>query len=147
MIAYDNPYAGGAYNPNDVKNEGQRAVPRKTNPTITPLVDYKRDETYQEMPSKLEPVYPEVNNILEQRGKRYGSFVGQAHVTDRLSSAIEDELQKRNKKLLPVQQQAINMIVSKLARIINGDSNYDDNWIDIAGYSQLVVDYLHGKLT
>lgn len=37
------------------------------------------------------------------------------------------------------------MIAHKLARIMNGDPNYIDNWTDIAGYAQLVVDILEQR--
>ena len=30
------------------------------------------------------------------------------------------------------------MITNKMARIVNGDPNYIDNWHDIAGYATLV---------
>ena len=36
------------------------------------------------------------------------------------------------------------MIQHKIGRILNGDPNYDDNWRDICGYSQLVLDELNG---
>ena len=32
------------------------------------------------------------------------------------------------------------MIASKLARIVIGNSNHRDSWIDIAGYAKLVAD-------
>ena len=34
------------------------------------------------------------------------------------------------------------MVQHKIARILNGDPNYIDNWIDLVGYSQLVVNRL-----
>jgi hypothetical protein len=36
------------------------------------------------------------------------------------------------------------MICHKIARILNGDPNYADSWVDIAGYAQLVADRLLG---
>ena len=41
--------------------------------------------------------------------------------------------------------EALDMIFHKIGRIGNGDPFYDDSWIDICGYSQLVVDELHGE--
>jgi hypothetical protein len=38
------------------------------------------------------------------------------------------------------------MIMHKVARILNGDPNYADNWIDIAGYATLVADRLEGDI-
>jgi hypothetical protein len=37
------------------------------------------------------------------------------------------------------------MILHKIARIVNGDSNYADSWHDIGGYAKLVVDELNNK--
>lgn len=34
------------------------------------------------------------------------------------------------------------MIAHKIGRILNGDPNYADSWIDIAGYAKLVADRL-----
>lgn len=42
------------------------------------------------------------------------------------------------------QKEALEMIAHKLARIINGDPDYADSWVDIAGYSKLVADRLEG---
>ena len=40
------------------------------------------------------------------------------------------------------QQEALDMIVTKIGRILTGDANTTDHWTDLAGYSQLVVDRL-----
>ena len=42
------------------------------------------------------------------------------------------------------QLEALDMIVHKIARIVNGDPNYSDSWVDIAGYAKLVSDRLEG---
>jgi hypothetical protein len=34
------------------------------------------------------------------------------------------------------------MIAHKISRIVNGDANYMDSWVDIVGYAQLVIDKL-----
>jgi hypothetical protein len=81
---------------------------------------------------------------LTQRGNRYGPFVGHAEVTQRLKDVIGAALRQRNKMLAPDQQEALDMIVHKIGRIINGDADYDDSWVDIAGYAKLVADRLQG---
>lgn len=85
-----------------------------------------------------------VSATLEQRGSRYGKFSGHAEVTQGLKKFIGEELAKRNKTLPDNQMEALDMICHKIGRIINGDNNYDDSWIDIAGYSKLVADKLNG---
>jgi hypothetical protein len=86
-----------------------------------------------------------VSAVLDERGKRYGPFAGHADVTQRLKMCIAVELTKRDKALAFDQQEALDMICHKVGRIINGDPDYDDSWVDIAGYAQLVVDRLRGK--
>lgn len=86
----------------------------------------------------------DINEVLEERGARYGKFTGHAEVTQMLKTVIATALSKRNKTLAPDQQEALDMICHKIGRIVNGDPDYDDSWRDIAGYSQLVTDRLNG---
>lgn len=85
-----------------------------------------------------------VDIILEERGTRYGKFTGHAGVTQQLKKTIMIALGSRDKKLADDQQEALDMIMHKVGRIINGDPNYADSWIDIAGYAKLVADRLDG---
>ena len=81
-----------------------------------------------------------VNEMLKGREKRYGSFQGHATI----SQALKDVMHITDgwAKLDMDQLEALEMIQHKIARILNGDPNYADNWIDIAGYAQLVVNRL-----
>lgn len=88
-----------------------------------------------------------MNNIektLEERGNRYGTFTGHAEVTQGLKRFMANELAKRNKVLADDQWEALEMVAHKIGRIINGDPNYAESWIDIAGYAKLVADRLEG---
>jgi hypothetical protein len=40
------------------------------------------------------------------------------------------------------QREALEMICHKMSRIVYGDPNYADSWVDIAGYAKLVSDRL-----
>ena len=86
----------------------------------------------------------DLTDTLNERGSRYGVFIGHAEATQRLKQMIGSELGARNKVLDADQQEALDMICHKIGRIINGDPNYGDSWIDIAGYAQLVADRLRG---
>ena len=83
---------------------------------------------------------------LQERGKRYGAFVGHAEVTQHLKAYYRDELAKRGKTMQPDQYEAMDMVMHKIGRIVNGDPDYADSWIDIAGYAQLVADRLGGVI-
>ncbi len=84
----------------------------------------------------------DVDVVLQERGKRYGSFIGHAMVTQDLKKVVEQHLKERNKTLTYDQQEALDMIFHKIGRIINGDADYFDSWLDISGYSKLVADRL-----
>jgi len=86
-----------------------------------------------------------IDQILEERGKRYGSFRGHACITQCLKKTIEAGLKDRGTRLRDDQQEALDMICHKIGRIINGDPDYADSWDDIAGYAKLVADRLHAE--
>jgi hypothetical protein len=88
-----------------------------------------------------------IQATLDQRGARYGKFTGHASVTQQLKEIIRDELEIRNKVLANDQQEALDMICHKIGRIVNGDPDYDDSWVDIAGYAKLVSNRLQGVET
>jgi hypothetical protein len=44
------------------------------------------------------------------------------------------------------QWEALEMIASKMSRIVNGNPDKIDNWDDIAGYAKLVADQLRGRV-
>lgn len=89
-------------------------------------------------------------NILVNRGKRYGSFEGHAAISQALQKVVADGFTNREdgktiEDMMPSQREALFMILHKVARIVNGDFNYDDSWRDIAGYATLVTNALEGK--
>ena len=83
--------------------------------------------------------------ILAERGNRYGNYRQQAQISQDLLRVMHCALLERNKTIEPDQQDALVMIAVKVSRIINGDENYADNWRDIAGYATLVADRLEGR--
>ena len=85
-----------------------------------------------------------VNEMLEGRQARYGSFQGHAEISQVLKQVIHSAAKARNKELEHDQLEALDMIAHKIARVINGDPNYADNWNDIAGYATLVANRLEG---
>ena len=85
----------------------------------------------------------DIRTTLAERGKRYGEFKTHAKISQDLQSVMHDHINAT--ELEPFHIEAIAMICHKLARIANGDPNYDDSWRDIAGYAQLVVDILTAK--
>ena len=81
-----------------------------------------------------------IEQILEERGNRYGEFAEHA----RLTQEIKDTLRSGSNwyKCTDSQMEALEMIAHKMARIVNGDPTYIESWRDIGGYNQLVIDEL-----
>lgn len=86
-----------------------------------------------------------VEDVLKERGQRYGKFKDHAITTQRLKASIEKSLEEfKGRFLSPDKQEALDMICHKIGRIVTGDENYADSWVDIAGYAQLIVNDLQG---
>lgn len=96
------------------------------------MVDFQRQDKFKA---------DTVDAILDDRHQTYGHFLDVAAVATALRAVIRD----RRADLFPDQEEALNMICSKISRIVNGDPNHLDSWRDIAGYAQLVVDRLEGR--
>jgi hypothetical protein len=88
----------------------------------------------------------EVDAILNERANTYGSFESVAGIAQEFKALIHTTLTGNTKVLDADQVEALDMISSKIARIINGNPNQIDSWLDIAGYATLVADRLQGKI-
>ena len=85
-----------------------------------------------------------INETLAERGERYGNFEKHAAICQELKRVM---YRIPGWALLKADQaQALEVIADKLARILNGDPNYVDNWHDIQGYAKLVEDRLIGEI-
>lgn len=87
---------------------------------------------------------PTIEATLAERGARYGKFMDHALIAQHL----QDVMRAPNgwEKLAPDQKQALTVIADKIARMLNGDPNYIDNWHDIIGYAKLVEDRLQEEV-
>lgn len=86
-----------------------------------------------------------IDETLKERGSRYGDFETHALVAQNVKSSLLSGL--GHYKLQPYMLESLEMIAHKMARIVNGDPFYQDSWVDIAGYAQLVVDQLKKEET
>jgi hypothetical protein len=82
----------------------------------------------------------DVKATLAERGARYGQFKDHAKLCQSLKYTM---IRTDGWDLCDAdQREALEMIAHKIARVLNGDPNYIDNWVDIAGYATLVADRL-----
>ena len=75
-----------------------------------------------------------VNETLQERGKKYGEFPLHAVIAQELKRTVT----QYGAGLSDWHKEALDMIMHKVARILNGDPDYADSWHDIAGYAVLV---------
>lgn len=77
----------------------------------------------------------DIENTLNERLKTYGKFENHA----KISQSLKDIMRQFGLDKLPNDmREALEMIQHKIARILNGDPAYLDNWHDIIGYARLV---------
>ena len=82
----------------------------------------------------------ELEQTIAQRRGRYGPLIESGEAAMKL----EDYLRSLPgwERLAYDQREALAMVAHKISRIMCGDPNYDDSWVDIAGYAQNVVNRL-----
>ena len=83
----------------------------------------------------------ELATVLSERGSRYGSLMSNATISQNLKEILHNSTNWE--AMPPDMKEALHMIVHKISRIVEGDFEYDDSWIDISGYSTRVVERLH----
>lgn len=86
-----------------------------------------------------------IEDTLNERGDRYGSFKSHAELSQALSQTILQHYFTHHvnpQPLPPYMIESIQRICHKLARIANGDPHYVENWQAISTYSNLVSEEL-----
>lgn len=76
-----------------------------------------------------------VEKTLEVRETRYGDFSENALYAQRIKEIMR--ITRAWPTLQPFQREALELIASKIGRMLSGDPNYADNWHDLAGYATL----------
>ena len=87
-----------------------------------------------------------VDVTLDARAVEYGKFIEGAEVMQMLKRVVLNALNNRDKTLAHDQAEAMDMIIHKIGRIVNGNPDVVDHWLDIAGYAKLVADRLEGRI-
>ena len=91
------------------------------------------------------PETNQIEKILDKRAEQYGTFIRNADIAIKLKQVIHNAMVREDTQLYPDQLQALDMIVTKIGRILTGNPSHLDSWIDIAGYAKLVSDRLQGN--
>lgn len=82
----------------------------------------------------------EIDDVLRERSKHYGDFAGIGEHAQRIKHAIHAGSNWGTLK--PDEREALDMVAHKIARILSGDPEIVDHWLDAAGYLKLISDRL-----
>jgi len=76
--------------------------------------------------------------LLATREETHGTF----HSNARISQFLKTYFRRESRGIPAIQAEALDMIALKLSRILSGNADISDHWLDIAGYASLVVESL-----
>lgn len=81
-----------------------------------------------------------INETLEERGSRYGSFHNNAQLAQDLKNRMRESTNWD--ELDADMAECLDFVASKIVRILEGDPWYRDSWHDCVGYFKLVDERL-----
>lgn len=79
-----------------------------------------------------------LEQTLEDRGEKYGDFSHMGAVAQNLKLSMRSGAMW--KSLESYEQEALELIATKIARIVCGEPGQADSWHDIGGYARLAED-------
>ena len=97
------------------------------------------------MPEALIQEDTNIDETLDARAQDYGKFKDGAALMQAMKRTLADHARMHNKTFADDQWEALEMIVHKIGRIVNGNPDKVDHWVDIAGYAKLIADRLQGN--
>jgi len=128
-------------------SEGQQSIADKLKLTTEQYLEAINNSQEQEqMEIEMFDFPDQVDETLDARAVEYGKFIEGAEVMQMLKRVVQNALNNRDKTLAHDQAESLDMIIHKIGRIINGNPDVVDHWLDIAGYAQLVADRLNGRI-
>ena len=93
---------------------------------------------------EVEAEETDIDETLDARAQDYGKFKDGAALMQGIKRLLADHAASHDKTFADDQWEALEMIVHKIGRIVNGNPDKVDHWVDIAGYAKLVADRLEG---
>jgi len=79
-----------------------------------------------------------MKKILDTRRKTHGNYTETAAAIQETKDLWRAHPGWEN--LSPVQRETLEMVAHKVGRILCGNPNFIDHWVDIAGYAQITSD-------
>jgi hypothetical protein len=75
----------------------------------------------------------DAGQVLSERASTHGDFAQNAHYSQEMKQLFREA----HENLSIVQREALDMIAAKICRILSGNANEPDHWLDIEGYARL----------
>jgi hypothetical protein len=125
---------------NSIKVTAQKNKPARLLPEIPP----EPKTSWQKIVKEVEET-TNVDKTLDARAEMYGKFKDGAALMQAIKRTMAAHASKHDKTFADDQWEALEMIVHKMGRIVNGDPDVIDHWVDIAGYATLIADRLEGN--
>lgn len=98
-------------------------------------------EKYPDAEQKSTPAG--IEQTIKERGETHGDFSENAEIAQIIKNVFRGNAKDGWTNMPAEAREALDMIASKLCRILSGGYNYIDNWHDIQGYAALVEKYLY----
>jgi hypothetical protein len=76
-----------------------------------------------------------IDDLLKDKEATHGSFDDTATIAQTLKAVMRRG--KNWEHLPPASKEALELIATKAARILNGDATDPEHWLDISGYAKL----------
>jgi hypothetical protein len=76
------------------------------------------------------------NEVLNQRETTHGDYADNAHTAQMLKDCIRRG--KNYDRLSAMQKESLDLIATKMGRILAGNPNEPDHWRDLGNYAHLV---------
>jgi len=125
---------------NSIKATAQKTKPARLLPEIPPEPKTSWQKIVREVKETAN-----VDKTLDARAEMYGKFKDGASLMQAVKRELAAHAAKHGKTFADDQWEALEMIVHKMGRIVNGDPDVVDHWVDIAGYATLISDRLEGN--
>ena len=144
-MSVSNVYKMKARAVNSPVNSPASTPPNFLPPPVLPVPEVQ--SSWQKIVREVEATGDtDVDKTLDTRAQSYGKLKDGAALMQAIKRELSAHAAKHGKTFADDQWEALEMIVHKMGRIVNGDPNVVDHWVDIAGYATLVADRLDGRV-
>lgn len=94
---------------------------------------------WEKAQSTWRPNFPDGVSAIKARESTHGDWSKQSQTAQSLKKVCRDTA-----KLPPSHQEALDLICTKISRILCGNPNEIDHWTDISGYATLIANQIQG---